>query len=629
MCRIGCAWLSSFALVCLLVACGSTAAPPSESPLEAGVLDAALPDGAPPDAGEFDAGDSDAGDYDAGEFDAGDSDAGDSDAGDFDAGDFDAGEFDASTPDAAVPPPAPECPDLGLDPTAGTIHYVCDCGPSSAPGCVNGDDLAAGDAPERPWRTLGKARVAFGTLAAGDTVAFCRGGSFVVDAASGTRWNNANCRADHPCVVRDYAPPGAVGALERPIIEATSGGNAFALEDGGPSDHEEGYVILNLIVRGIGSGVGFFVYNDIDDVLLCNLSLEGFAIGIQVAGSNAAGPGSDAVNSRIVLRNSTILRNSEQGWLGGCESCAIEHCQFEDNGFRGGVFYHNIYLSSPNDLVTHGMRVVGNTLHGAAIVAGQCQGVSLVGHGKHDDLLIEGNVVTEDIGAAGQGCWGIAIDSGYGTAEAFQRVVVRGNTVSNVGNVGIGLSACQGCVVENNVVVQEQPFDTHAIAVPDRARGPEDLPMSDAIVRNNSIYFGASSGGIGVLLGEEGTGYRLVSNAVQYAGSGAAWRCFRLGPAATAFAADDYNLCSAPGAASTWVEGTGDLAAWRLATGFDLHSLVADPQFASLVGPAYDLRAGSSASPLVGNGAPLDSSPTDRDGLSRDATPDLGAYERR
>jgi len=116
-----------------------------------------------------------------------------------------------------------------------------------------------------------------------------------------------------------------------------------------------------------------------------------------------------------------------------------------------------------------------------------CGGVSFVVHGEQDGLVIEGNTVREDVGAAGGGCWGIAVDTGYSEGELLRNVVIRGDRVINVGNVGIGLNACDNCLVENNVVVHEQSFNGRRIAVPDRDRGSDELAMTDVTIRNNSV----------------------------------------------------------------------------------------------------------------------------------------------
>jgi hypothetical protein len=526
--------------------------------------------------------------------------------------------------------PQAACPDIGLDPSAGTIHYVCDCRTGATAGCQPGDDANPGDSASAPWRSLGKARAAFSALSPGDSIAFCRGGAFTIDAGAGTSWVNAKCQATRPCVVRDYPPPWASGTAARPILHALGGSDAFVLSDGGDADHEEGYTFLNLDVRGSGSGNGFFFYNDIDDVLICNAAIDGFGIGVLVEGSNPPSPGGDGANERITLRSSTVTNNADQGWLGACDGCAVELSTFKNNGFAQAVFNHNIYFDGATTTAALGMRAVGNDLYQSAVVSGTCQGGSLVVHGRHDGLLIEGNTVHEDVGAVGEGCWGISVNTGYGSeAESFRNVVIRDNTVVNMGNVGIGVNACDTCLIENNVVIHEQAFDTTGIAVPELDRASDDLPMTSVTVRNNSVLIGAASGGTGISLGGEGTGHVAVSNVVRYLGTKNSWACFDYDLAPSAYAAVGHNLCyhaAAPGA--EWARGHGALAAWQGSSGLDAASLLADPGFTSIAAPSWDLRPASASSPLVGAGDPGRSSPEDHSGMARDAQPDIGAYER-
>ena len=116
--------------------------------------------------------------------------------------------------------------------------------------------------------------------------------------------------------------------------------------DGGTAQHDEGYLVMGLALRGPGSGSGIFFYNDVDDVMLCDLDVEGFALGVYAGGSNPpVDSSSDAKNARITLRNSRIANNSQQGWLGSCEGCAIEYNHFENNGFERDVLLHHIYVS--------------------------------------------------------------------------------------------------------------------------------------------------------------------------------------------------------------------------------------------------------------------------------------------
>ena len=133
----------------------------------------------------------------------------------------------------------------------------------------------------------------------------------------------------------------------------------------------------------------------------------------------------------------------------------------------------------------------------------------------------------------------------------------------------------------------------------------------------------------GIRLGEEGSGHVEVSNAVEYLGASAVWRCFGLSLAPAAYAAVGHNLCHYPGsAAGEWAQGHGKLAAFQQSTGLDAGSTEAAPQFASVSAPAFDLRSASPASPLVDAGDLLHSALADLTGKPRDAKPDIGAYER-
>ncbi len=523
-------------------------------------------------------------------------------------------------------PPIPTqvpCPDVGLDPSAGAVHYVCDCLGGAAAGCVPGDDAADGTSPETPWQTYEQARSAFGNLAAGDSVAFCRGGAF--EPGDSTRWYNYNCRADQRCVIRDYVPSWGTEQSPPPLIRA---GVAFSFEDGGDADHDEGYIVMNLALTAetSGEGQGVFFYNDVDDVLLCNLDIDDFGLGVHLAGSNAPEAGSDGRNSGIVVRNSRITNCSGQGFLGGGDDSGVEYTYFENNGFGEAVFNHNIYFSHPTDGPTLGMFAVGNELYRSAVIGGECQGVSLVVHGQHDGLLIAGNTVREDIGGAGQGCWGIAMDTGYGSAELFRNVTIAGNTIINVGNTSLGINACEDCLIENNVILHEQAFGTIGIAAPNRDRAGDDLPMTRVVIRNNSIYLGAA-GGLGIRLGEEGTQHVVVSNAVYYSGTEDSFDCFDLPLAPDAYRVVDHNLCYHPQAAGAeWVRGQGDLVTWQSGSGHDAASLVADPQFTAVSDP-HDLAPAAATSPLVNAGHPDESAAVDRDDNPRDSQPDIGAYE--
>ncbi|HET9034072.1 MAG TPA: hypothetical protein VFN25_14355 [Dokdonella sp.] len=474
-----------------------------------------------------------------------------------------------------------------------------------------------------------QARLAFAGLAAGESIRLCRGGAWSV-TTSADRWVNADCRADMPCTVGAYTPNWANDESPRPWIERLTDNHGFALQDGGNADHEEGYVFEDLHVSSnqgeTASSSGFLLQNDIDDVVIQRVTIEGFRIGVHLAGSNdcSGDPQCDGRNDRIVLRDALVESNRSFGWLGSSDGSQVLDSTFSNNGSMA-VFDHNLYVSG----VSNGMRISGNRLYRATLDSGgNCSAVSLVVHGKQSNLLIEGNDIEEDLGKVAPGCWGIAVDPGYTEAEGFTDVTIRGNRLHNVGRIAIGVASCQRCVIENNLIVQENAttdFDSIGIAAPDRSRAANDLPMDAITVRNNSTYFGPNAAGYGISLNEEGGAHLLVSNAIHYAGSGT-FACFDVDLLPTRYLAMDYNLCFTPSTmGADWVRDTASLGEWQAATGFDIHSGSVDPGF---IGPAAsDLRPASMVSAMVDQGDPLYSSGADVSGHPRDAAPDIGAWE--
>lgn len=497
-----------------------------------------------------------------------------------------------------------------------TTFYVCDCGPEADAACQPGNDTNSGTTPNAPWRSYEKARMQFNTFSAGGEIRFCQGGAFDLGGA-GNQWVSSGCMAGLPCVVADYTPPWASGDVPRPILWQTTSNHAFDLAEGGNANYEEGYTFQNLDMRCTACSTGgwaFFFYNDVNDVLIDNIRMDGFDIGVHLAGSNPCAAGEvqcNGRNDRITIRRATIVNSYSQGILGGGDDILIEESYFENNG-DGSVFDHNIYVSGSNGMTIRNNELYRSSLDGS----GNCGGTSLVGHGVLADVLIEGNWVHEDVGKANQACWGISITAAYSTAEVFSNVIMRGNRVENVGNVAIGASACLDCTIENNVIVHQQPFGVTAIAIPDLAPGAGDAVSSNMIVRNNSL---ALSGGTGIRL-NEGSGHILVSNAIRLIGNDANWNCLDAALSADSYTAIDYNLCQF--GTGEWADGVGSLAAWQ-ALGWGAHSQVADPGFVSDVN-LYPL---AETAALVGAGHPSLSSPTDFDGNPRAGTPDAGAYE--
>jgi len=504
-------------------------------------------------------------------------------------------------------------------------YYACDCDSGADPTCVAGNDQAAGTSPANPWRSYDRAQNAWAGLQPGDSIRMCRGGVFPI--AGSTQWVNTRYTAAQRCTLGSYLPPGAPQSAPRPHLTRING-TGIGLDNGGMGRHEEGVVIEDLQLSCSActdNSAGIFLYNDIDDVLLQRLLVRGFGDGIVMTWSQcqAGAPNCNGFNERVSLIDSEIRDNNRQGWFGAADDLLIEGNRFIGNG-RDTILDHNIYIGGNGANV----RVIRNELYRAARTgSGRCNGASLVAHGVLSGLLIEGNYIHEDLGAATGACWGINLSPAYDAAERFENVIVRGNNIVNVGNVAIALTSCVNCLVENNLIVQEQPFFSTAVAAPALSRASNDA-MQDAItVRNNSIY--SSNSGLGIRLGGEGSQHRIVSNAIHAATASQQFACLELNLPVASYATVDHNVCGyMPGTGRQWATGRGSLANWRALTGFDLAGLDQFPGFGSTTAPLYDLRAASGSAPMVGRGHPTLSAPLDFQSRPRGALPDAGAYQR-
>jgi parallel beta-helix repeat protein len=506
-------------------------------------------------------------------------------------------------------------------PAHATTYYICDCQQGADANCVKGNDNATGRSAATPWQTFDKAMQNFGALVAGDTVAFARGASF---STAGGRWVNYNATAKTPVVVTAYTPSWASGDEAKPVIRSSS--DCFRLENGGNARHKEGMVIEKLHLIGpSGASWAIFLYNDIDDVVIDSMQIDSFSIGVHCSGANTPDSGSNGLNERITLKNSNIRHCSGMGFLGSAPDLLIQNCRFDDNGYAQAVFNHNVYISGEGVRE----RVIGNVLTHGAMVAGQCQGVSLVVHGIHKDLTIENNIVQEDTGAAGGGCYGIAMDAGYGTPEVFRNVTIRRNLVVNVGYIGIGVSSCRNCLIENNIVIQNQRSGGTGIAAPDRDLSAEDTASDSITVRNNTVYFGAKvSSATGILLSDQGSHHVCANNLVFMAGAGTTGSYLSLNLPSSSYSLVDYNIGSGGAAGVRWEENTGALAAWSSQSGWDTHSRKADPLLPAAAG-APDQLVPPSGSPAVNAALPSSSPADDYTGTLRDNAPDIGALEYR
>jgi hypothetical protein len=145
---------------------------------------------------------------------------------------------------------------------------------------------------------------------AGDSVLFCRGEQFPVDVD--VRIYNNNCGPSSPCTLSSYGseelPKPTLSSLDQVVLNFQNGGSA---------QPDGGYVVrgLNIVSGSITKKNAIVLYNDVDDVILDDLHIEGFRIGVYSGGSNSLAPLTNGINDRLVLKNSVIINNSSIGFF--------------------------------------------------------------------------------------------------------------------------------------------------------------------------------------------------------------------------------------------------------------------------------------------------------------------------
>lgn len=460
-------------------------------------------------------------------------------------------------------------------------YYFCDCQEGAIELCDAGNDRLGGQTPDTAKQTFLASQKTFKNAQAGDTIHFCRGGSFTT--AQALKWINSKSSAENPVTLKDYYPEGIPLDSPRPVITLTTNNKLFNLT--GKRGHQEGYSFTNLDLRCTdcskkGGSAGFFLYKDIDSVTIDNVKINGFRIGIQIA---------DDEQSNCKVINSQITNNYVQGFLGGCKNALIENNKFSNNG-RFSNKDHNLYYSRGDNAI-----IRGNTLTKSAMGnKGICSGSSIVVHSHvypMKNLLIENNYIFEAKGLANAQCYGISVAPGYKSAELFKNFIIRGNKIVNVGNRSINLSSCHNCIVENNLIIHEQ--DTHrntAISSATRPRSGDAINTGN-VYRNNSIYNSSNKQNNGGIIVNHGKNNIITGNAIYYSGNSDTWSCFKFGQSVTdrsAYSEIDNNICAYPNAkGGVWANSYSTLTEWQQASAFDKNSKNVKPDFISPTSSNY------------------------------------------
>lgn len=549
-------------------------------------------------------------------------------------------------------------------------YYVNDCGTGASGTCTpnaSGDtyNITQVQDPGTPIKTCARVKAllfATGTtMPAPSSILFAKGGAF--DACAMSSLINTNASAANRITFGTYTPAGESAA---PILNGTGSSVILDLLDSGNSDSDEGYTIDGLHFKG-STGSQLRMGQDVNSVTIQNSEFESATIGVQCAGqqSNAQNPGSNGLNERIVIKNSSFHDLTAIGYLGGCDRVLIEGNTFTNIG--DGPLDHAIYLDGANvgtASAANNHQSIQNIVRNNTLTdvnqggAGLCNGAAIVAHGWKRGLLIEGNTLTESGVTSSGGCAGISISTGqYGSVfdskEGFEDVVVRRNRLKNYAH-GIVVDICQYCWVYNNDVYSEYVGDApEGIAF--RAgyvvngNGPidsDDIVPTNVYVFNNTVTMRGTSNAIGykvavhatdVINGTDGDNYYFANNIINYlTGTTATSTCFNaMNVAVSKIKLWDNNLCYYSSTAGDWMKaGTtastlryATRAAWNAAQpSFDANSVSTDPVIAS---PSTS-NAISTTSPAKDAGTTALRAWLDKLACIRtsiDATPDIGAFE--
>lgn len=476
-------------------------------------------------------------------------------------------------------------------------RFACDCQTGADPSCAAqiGNNANAGTSSLAPRQTLAGYGNNLSAFSAGDRLLLCRGGSF---ALSQFGVYSTNATPTNPITIEAY------GTGPDPLLRTTSG-VGFQVGGGwGNTDNDGGYVFRNLRMQGLGNDAnhwGFWMVWANRNTTIENVEVTGYNIGMNVSTN-----GLNATNY-LTIRRSNFHHNSDMGMLGGGSDWLIEDSDFSYNnqncspsvcGNSHGIYWSCNTGAGCNRMTIRRTRFVQNSTD----ATGRCLGGNLTAHGRLYQVLIEDNEILQN--AADVSCAGISWKSGYfDTNETFERNVLRGNRIVNVGACAICINTAPGIVVENNIIQHTNTSPSQqGIAIifeQDEADAP---PTTDTVVRNNTVIMTqptSSSRGISVT---NLTGHTVVGNSV-YLGSGASSNstCFNH-TALINYAQWNRNHCYRESSAGAYSATYATLSAAQ-AAGFDTNGSAADPLYVTAPSGSWTWScAVSSGSPLINAG---------------------------
>src|SRR5882724_5956183 len=301
--------------------------------------------------------------------------------------------------------------------------------------------------------------------------------------------------------------------------------------------------------------------------------IEGFTVtGVPRAGIRAV------LNHHVTIRGNTGDLNGRWGILTGFSDDIL----IENNVMSRSQAEHGIYVGNSGDRPVIRRNVVwGNRANGIHMNGDLSQG----GDGIISGAVVEGNVIHDN---------GVAGGSGI-NCDGVQSSIIRNNLLYNNHASGISLYQIDGGQpARNNQVLN------NTIVMASDARWALNIQNASTgnVVRNNILFNQQSFRGSIAISADSLPGFVSDTNVIM-----------------DRFSADGGDT-------------RVTLAAWRSATGQDMHSIIATPAalFVNFAGNDYHL---SSTSPARDAGATLSNVTDDREGAPRPQGPasDIGAFE--
>lgn len=218
-----------------------------------------------------------------------------------------------------------------------------------------------------------------------------------------------------------------------------------------------------------------------------------------VAGAVVTQYRGDGKNQFFNIHDIKVENTSGTAFFGALNYSTLHDSEFFSIGFLNDATkqQHAIYPSTFNDAKIYNNKIWANSEKAGA----GCDALPIVVHGHVTNLEIYDNAIYQDSNKVQNGCWGIAVDPGYSDsqgAEYFHNVSIHNNTVSNVGNVGIGVGACTDCSITDNVITSTKTTGVaNCITVPSNTSyiGTSDEKMAGTttITGNTCVSYGTSA----------------------------------------------------------------------------------------------------------------------------------------